>query len=192
MEIAKRIHETRLETLYVDPQNLGNLAHVGTDQLQALLNLAELRAREQAKKLRDLTDEQKSGSTGFVRCGNPTLRPMVLQGSLEKQAEFKEDPIEWIHWLKKTIEEWQRSSQELTMMEMNRVPPSGEQGFEDKWQIKIRLRSWSHSIRPKPLNVWNEKIEKIKLFPTKDKSELLVTFIAPKKLKLQMVWEGGM
>jgi hypothetical protein len=77
-------------------------------------------------------------------------------------------------------------------MELNRVPPEGDEGYEDKWEIKIRLTSWSHSIRPKPLNQWNEKVNKIKLFPTKDKSELLIKFIAPKKLQGQLVWEGGM
>lgn len=149
---------------------------------------------EKLKRFRDLTDEQKSDLDWFfVATENPQLRPMIFsKGSFEKQAEFESDPERWIHWLRATIEEWNRASQELTRKEMNRVPPGGEEGYHDKWEIKIRLKSWSHSIRPKVLNEWNDKVNKIKLFPTKDKSELLIRFTAPKMLQGQMVWESGM
>jgi AbiV family abortive infection protein len=194
-DLARQIHETRLATLYVDPKDLDARTRITSTELQALLNLTEAHlGMERAKKLRDLTDEQKSDLDWFFfATDDPQLRPMIFsKGSLEKQAEFEKEPGGWIHWLRATIEEWRRESQALTQMELNRVPPEGDEGYEDKWEIKIRLKSWSHSIRPKPLNQWNENVDKIKLFPTKDKSELLVKFIAPKKLQGQMVWEGGM
>ena|ERR1022692_118747 len=195
MDIARHIHETRLATLYVDPKDLDSRSRITSSELQVLLGLTEAHlGMEKAKKVRDLTDEQKSDLDWFlIATDDPQLRPMIFsKGSLEKQAEFKNEPADWVHWLRTTIEEWKRASRELTQMEMNRVPPEGDAGHEDKWEIKIRLKSWSHSIRPKPLNHWNEKVDKIKLFPTKDKSELLIKFIAPKKLQGPMVWEGGM
>jgi AbiV family abortive infection protein len=195
MNLAKHIHEVRLATLYVDPADPDARTGILHEELENLIGLTEARlGMEKAKKLRELTDEQKSDIDWFfVASEDPQLRMMIFsQGSFEKQAEFKENPDQWIRWLRTTIEESNRLSMEMTQKEMNRVPPDGEEGHEDKWEVKIRLRSWSHSIKQKPLNEWNEMIDKIKLFTTKDKSELLVKFIAPKKVQCQMVWAMGM
>src|SRR5206468_1748252 len=83
--------------------------------------------------------------------------------------------------------------QKLMQEELLRVDPGDAQGNEPKWQIKIRLMSWSHSIRPKPLAAWNRGVHHIKLFPTKtDRKELLVQFVLPKKILIQGLWAAGM
>jgi desulfoferrodoxin (superoxide reductase-like protein) len=66
-------------------------------------------------------------------------------------------------WLRGTFEEANRKSIELTNLEMKRVPVAGEEGWEDKFDVKIRLKSWSHSIRQNQFTEWNKGIEKIKL-----------------------------
>ena len=195
MNLAKHIHEARLATLYVDPADPDARTRILDAELENLIELTEARLdMEKAKKLRELTDEQKSDIDWFFFASeDPQLRMMIFSnGSFQKQAEFKEDPDRWIRWLRTTIEESNRAAVEMTRKEINRVPPEGEQGYKDKWEVKIRLKSWSHSIRPKPLKEWNEGIDKIKLFTTNDKSELLVKFIAPKSLQCQMVWQMGM
>jgi hypothetical protein len=195
MNIAKFIHETRLQTLYVDLEDPDVRTRISDMEMQSLLRLTEAHLGiEKAKKARDLNGEQKADLDWFFAATeDPQLRMMIFsEGSLEKQAEFEAEPGGWIHWLRTVIEESNRLGVEMTQKEMNRVPPDGDEANEDKWEVKIRLRSSSHSIRPKPLKEWNEKIEKIKLFTTKDKNELLVKFIAPKKLQCQMVWPMGM
>jgi len=195
LDVAKFIHETRLKTLYVDPADPDARTRISDDHLQHLLELTAAHlGMEKAKRPRDLNEEQKADLDWFfVATEDPQLRMMIFsKGSLEKQAEFEQKPGEWVRWLRRTIEESNRLSLEMTQKEMNRVPPDGEEGYEDKWEIKIRLRSWSHSIRPKPLKEWNEGIDKIKLFTTKDKNELLVKFIGQKRLQGPMVWQMGM
>ena len=58
--------------------------------------------------------------------------------------------------------------------------------------MTIRLRSWSHSIRQKPLTDWNKGVDKIKLYKGNGNSELLVKFILPKKITIQQIWSAGM
>jgi AbiV family abortive infection protein len=196
MDVGKAIHATRLATLYVDPDDPDARLRISENQLQNLLKLAEAQLElEKLKKVRELQQEEKADLDWFfIATNDPQLRQVIFsKGSLEKQAEFdsNNDPAGWIHWLRTTIEESNRLSQEMTRKEMNRVPPEGEEGYEDKWEITIRLKSWSHSIRPKQLQEWNKGIDKIKLFTTTDKRELLVKFVAPKKLQAQMVWYAG-
>ena len=75
---------------------------------------------------------------------------------------------------------------------MERAKPEGNDRHNDKWLFKIRLKSWSHSIRANQLTKWNEAIEKIKLFTTDDRHELIVQFTMPKSIMSQDVWPAGM
>jgi hypothetical protein len=55
--------------------------------------------------------------------------------------------------------------------------------------MKLRLFSQSHSIRPKPLNIWNNKVEWIKLFPVDGKKHHLdVLLRIPKFIPIQSVY----
>jgi AbiV family abortive infection protein len=196
MDLAKHIHETRLQSLYVDPRDANPGARIDQDRLKPVLQLAEARLNiEKLKKVRELSQEEQSDLEWFFAASeDPQLRPVIFsQGSLRKQSEFDaaNQSGGWIRWLRTAIEESNRVSLELTQKELSRVPPGGEEGLEDKWEITIRLKSWSHSIRPKQLKQWNTGVDKITLHATSDKRELLIKFVAPKKLQGQMVWYGG-
>src|ERR1039458_9376815 len=67
-----------------------------------------------------------------------------------------------------------------------RAGPRGQMGGQDSARVLVTLDPTQAIER------WNEGIDKIKLFTTNDKSELLVKFIAPKSLQCQMVWQMGM
>ncbi len=195
MELAKHIHEERLRALYFDPRDPGAQIDFTDDIATSLIKFAEVRLNmEQAKIYRELNDEQKSNLQWFfLATDSEQLKPFIFsKGSMEKQIEFKDDREGWLKWLRKTIEDSQQAAIDLTNQEMQRVRPDGEEGFEDKWLFKIRLKSWSHSIRPNQLTQWNEKVAKIKLFHTDDKSELIVQFTMPKSITMQTIWGAGM
>ena len=196
IDLAKRIHENRLATLYIDPDDLDARLSITEQELGNLISATKARLEmEKLKKVRELTlDEKKELDWFFVATEDPQLRQLVFsKGSLEKQAEFEKanNPSGWIRWLHAEIDEANRLSRELTEKEMRRGPTEGEEGRKDKWEITIRLKSWSHSIRPKQLKQWNEGVDKIRLHTTNDKRELLIKFIAPKHLQGQMVWHGA-
>src|SRR5262249_40896271 len=76
--------------------------------------------------------------------------------------------------------------------EMARGFTEGEEGQEEKWELKIRLYSQSHSIRPKPLNSWNEKVTWIKLYPVNGKKQHLDAILKiPKLVPIQGVYYFG-
>jgi AbiV family abortive infection protein len=193
MDFAREIHKQRLKTLYVDPSNL-NASPISEQQAQRLISLAATRLEmERLKEFRELdTERQALLHWFFAATEDPRLKPMIFsKGSLDKQAEFGDDFGAWMKWLRETFEEADRKSIELTNLEMKRVPDSGDQGWDDKFEVKIRLKSWSHSIRQNQFTEWNKGIEKIKLTGGSDRNELIITLLVPKKVATQELWNMG-
>jgi AbiV family abortive infection protein len=172
LEIARRIHEKRLQTLYVDPTK-PTLETVSEQEAMRLVSLADaVLNMERLKEFKELDNERKAELQWFFAAlDNPDLRRMIFsKGSLDKQAEFGDDFGEWMKWLHQQFDEAARESVELTNREMRRVPPEGDAGWKDKFEIKIRLKSWSHSIRSNQLKHWNTGIDKIKLATTSSRT----------------------
>jgi AbiV family abortive infection protein len=96
MDIAKSVHETRLATLYVDPNDPDARTRITIEQLQNLIRLTEAQLElQKMKKLREPTGELKSDLDWFFAASeNPQLRPIIFsQASFEKQAEFETEPF---------------------------------------------------------------------------------------------------
>jgi len=193
--LAKSIHELRLASLYVDASNPLAQREVSDRDLDTILSLAQIRIdMEKSGQPRDLDPSQRSLMTWFFRaCDDRQMKMIVFSaGSMAKLAEFDGNPGKWMTWLRECFDEINRANQELAERELNRTEPGKEEGDKPKWQIKIRLKSSSHSIRPKSLTKWNHHVNWVKLFPTNDKKEVLVQFTLPKRMQVQEVWAGGL
>jgi len=194
-DIARQIHETRLRTLYVDPRTAG-IAQPTDEALDALLQLAEARLEmDRLKEVRELDDEGREEIHWlFQATESPQLSPIMFSsGSLAKLAELQGNAKLWVGWLRDTISAMERASREMLEREVNRAEPKGAEARIPKWQINIRLKSWSHSMRAKPLSAWNKKSAWIKLFPNgSNKSEILVQFTLLKTIPLALLWQSGM
>jgi AbiV family abortive infection protein len=193
MDFARGIHKDRLDTLYVDPANL-NRPTISEQRAKSIIAAAEARLNmERLKQFRAMDkEEQELMHWFFAAMDDPRLKPMIFsKGSLDKQAEFGDDFGAWMKWLRDTFAEADRTSMELTNLEMKRVPAQGEEGWEDKFEIKIRLKAWSHSIRQNQFKDWNAGIEKLKLASGSDRNELVVTLLVPKRVATQDLWNMG-
>jgi hypothetical protein len=116
---------------------------------------------------------------------DPRLKPMIFsKGSLDKQAEFGDDYAPWMKWLRDIFADADRKSIKLTNLEMKRVPAQGEEGWEDKFEIKIRLKAWSHSICQNQFKEWNAGIKSINLASGSDRNELVITLRLSKRVAL--------
>lgn len=193
-EIAKHIHGARLAALYVDPRDPDARKRVSDQDVETLLKLTEAQIElEKLKKPREMSEEDRADLDWFFAAtDDPYLKTIIFsKGSFEKQAEF-EDTLGWVRWLKGIIEEHNQANIELAKEEMNRPAPKDEEGNEDKYEMTIRLKSWSHSIRQKPLTEWNKGVDKIKLYTGSGKAELLLKYIMPKRVTVQQAWQVGM
>jgi AbiV family abortive infection protein len=195
MEFAKGIHETRLKTLYFDPAYPNAQAEITEERAARLIGLTEARLEmEKVKKYRDLDEKEKSDMQWFFLASqNPEMKPYIFsKQSFEKQNEMQEDRAGWIRWLREQFEEAARKSMEMAQLEMQRQRPGGVEKFDDKWKLRIRLKSRSHSIRPNQLTGWNKGIGKIKLIHTTDRNELIVEFTIGKNVLMGDLWGMGM
>jgi AbiV family abortive infection protein len=195
LDFAKRIHMKRLHSLYFHPKFPDAQQKITDDDVRELLQLAKLRLEiERAKKYRELSEDDKADMQWFFAASrDPLLQTWIYsKESIEKQAELAGEPNGWIRWLRGLADESARAAAELRKLEMERVAPEGVERYEDKWIFKIRLKSWSHSIRANQLPKWNEGIDKIKLATTDDRYELIVQFVMPKSVTAQDLWNAGM
>jgi AbiV family abortive infection protein len=195
MEFAKHIHETRLHTLYFDPAYPNAQEEITEERASRLISLTESRLEmEKAKRYRNLEEQERSDMQWlFLATRNPDMKPFIFsQASIEKQVELQADRTGWIRWLRKLFEEQATKAMEQSQIEMQRQYPEGKEKYDDKWKLRIRLKSWSHSIRPNQLTGWNKAAEKINLIPTTERNELIVEFTFGKNVLMKDLWGIGM
>lgn len=197
--IATRIHEKRLQGLYVD--GVGDdisvpSKTVTSEDADHLIALAFSRLQmEKVIPLSKLSEEAAILLSWFAeKAEDPEKRRAFFsRASMTKLVE-KKTVSAWISWLKEQDDEEQRHFVKLAEKEINRLQPHGSVADELKWKLKIRLFSGSHSIRSKALSMWNESSERIKLHAVdgkKHRNELLVEFRMPKRILINQVWLYG-
>lgn len=168
--LATEIHETRMRGLYVEP-NEPTLVQprdvVSKQKAETIVSMA--RARLELAKLRQpatLNDEQRKMLAWFLTTSEDSEKRNLLfsKKSMEKLAEVH-DVKKWMKWCYDQFQEADAVARDLTEKELKRQEPSGDEAAKEKWKMKVRIVSDSHSIRPKELNSWNALSAPIKLFP---------------------------
>jgi hypothetical protein len=95
----------------------------------------------------------------------------------------------WIAYLKEEFDKTEQEARDAINRELQRKPPGDLAKLEEKWKIKIRLFSSSHSIRHKALNKWNELGSWIRLYPVGGKKDQLIAeFTLPKNISINSLW----
>ncbi len=204
--IAKHIHDTRLRGLYVDFTDDG--VSIPSEAVEprfaeGLLAMAgSLLESERAFSSdgRAMNEDERALQAWFLSSDdNPELQKLIFSGeSMRKLAELG-TPHKWIPWLKATWDEHERTSHEYLERELNRqrvMPETPAEGgtadtIKQKWRLRIRLITDSHSVRQKPLNDWNKDVTWIKLTATDKPRELLVDFVAPTAVGLEHLYLSG-
>jgi AbiV family abortive infection protein len=191
--LATDIHNTRLNSLYVDPANpvlAGD--KISDEELMHIVNLAESRVGLQASEGEHIFDEETAeiGSWFVDANDNPESRAFIFSTeSMDKLVELQ-SPRKWIEWLYQRSMELEKQAKELLEQELNRPPVEGAEIWDKKWKVKIRLYSASHSIRQKVLNKWNEVSTHIFLSSAKKNDELFCEFSLVKGLSIKDLWGG--
>jgi AbiV family abortive infection protein len=103
MEVARGIHETRLQTLYFDPAYPNAQNEITEERASRLISLTESRLKmEKAKQYRDLDERERCDMQWFFfATRNPEMKPFIFsKQSMEKQIELQDDRTGWIRWLR--------------------------------------------------------------------------------------------
>jgi AbiV family abortive infection protein len=194
--LARVIHANRLAGLYVDQQEdgLGVPAEAITpEECRKLIELASARLEiaESLKPREEIPPEELELQTWFLNTTEDReKRRMVFSGgSMAKLAELK-DAKAWGQWLKAEFDQADSESRAAIEEELRRSRDLPSVATKDKWKIRIRIISASHTIRAKELAKWNRTIHWIKLSYAK-KNELLVEFILKDNVPVEALWYFG-
>ena len=193
-ELARRMHERRLETLYTDSQNpLHPQDRMEEEEANSLVRLCEIRIEmEKGLELSDVPDESKLEDLQWFRTAGDEpekRRYFYSEGSLDKLAELG-DLFEWMKWHRQEFTKVEEESRELAQQELQKEPIDGIEGTEPKWKVRFRIYSESHSIRGRALNEWNRHYDFImKLHSTNNSNELICEFTLPKSVHVRALWD---
>ena len=196
--LAKQIHERRLQGLYVDP-SAEEFARpketISNHDLDNLFDLVQSRLDTQRPFARvPLTQEERAVLDWYVKAGDdPEKRQFIMSSeSMNKLVEIG-NAVGWMRWMKDTFEEGEHKAMIAAQRELERPEPSADERLDDKWQLRIRLVTASHSLRRREIAPWNTISRWIRLIPVdRKKNELIVEFTLPKCIPVAGVWSAGM
>ncbi|MDD5208944.1 MAG: AbiV family abortive infection protein [Elusimicrobiales bacterium] len=189
IELSKRIHLKRLDGLYVNPLDSEHSPEhaVTPEETTELINLTEARLKlAEMTTVTEPTPKVRDNLKWFSDATqDPRKKPLIFGAkSIEKLNEFK-DHNKWINWLHEEFDEADKTAQELIQKELNKT--SFDKDIKDKWQLRYKLRTSSHSISQKVLNEWNSKFKTIQLTRGDSKTkatDLFVTLIFPSNVPI--------
>lgn len=196
-DLAKEIHHYRLKGLYVDwTENVLSIPReaIGIERATTLLDLSRQRlVLAKAETFSEISDENKSILEWFVNASQNEENVKLIFGkkSLEKYTELKSSGP-WIRWVKEQFDKNIEETRDILKKEMERTEPQGEERFKQKWNIKIRLLTPSHSIRQSELNWLNQMGDYWNLKRGNDHTELFVTMGLPSGISIHSLWPAAL
>ena len=193
-ELARRIHDRRLESLYTDSQNpLFPQDRMEEEEADNLVRHCEARIKmEKGVEFSNTPDESKLEALQWFRTAGDDpekRRYFYSEHSLDKLAELG-DLFEWMKWHRQEFTKLEEESRELLHQELQKELIDGIEGDEPKWKVRFRIYSESHSIRQRALNAWNRHYDFImKLHSTNNSNELICEFTLPKSVHVCALWD---
>src|SRR5258708_31143427 len=123
---------------------------------ETLLELAKVRVDIERGKDLTQADTQDELLQWFLdaTADQEKARLLFSKGSIEKLAEFKSDVRRWVAWVKEEFDKADANARAAMQRELARSKPVGDEADKDKWRVRVRIYSASHSIRAKVLNTW--------------------------------------
>jgi len=196
--LARFIHARRLAGLYVENDDDGLSIPrdaIAAAEAQNLIGLVSARlGMAMGHELRpDISDADAALKQWFLATAqDDTRREFVFSSaSMTKLGELK-NARDWMTWLKQQFDEAQAHGLAIAQEELARSQHLPLKSEKQKWRLRIRLISDSHSIRPKALSAWNSQIDAIKLVSVPGKKhQLLVEFLFTETMPIESLWYTG-
>lgn len=195
IDLANKIHSIRLSGLYVDT---GEGMHdpsesVSIEETKNLISITE--ARIKMEECYDIKEPDQKIKEDFIwfeaAVEDPEKKKLILgKKSIDKLKEFDGDSAKWIGWMREQFDTAEKEGKELLQKELSMAEPPDNQKIQQKWKIRFRLRTLSHTFKNKVLNGWNKRTDRIHLYlgDKKPRPELIVEVVLPKGVPIQGLW----
>lgn len=198
-DLARSIHEQRLRGLYVDSSadgiSIPSLA-INEERAKNLIDLAAAQlgmAEAEAPRTEISKDDLDLQEWFLMTVDDPEkVKRVFSKSSMAKLAELNESKA-WAQWLRAEFDKAEAEGRSVLEQELKKGPERiGKPKKKDKWRLRVRIYSNSHSIRPKVLNDWNRRSDWIKLVPVSNKKrELIIEFLLGDNVPIQGLWDFG-
>jgi AbiV family abortive infection protein len=198
-KFAKSTHSRRLAGLYVQADADPSAAISPRDavtlrQATTYIKLAQSRLKLERNYSAVVEGEARGSLMWFldtIQTERGSAR-MFSKSFVDKYAELKGDAQAWMTWARAEFEKVSVEEREHLQRELARVPSTPDGGAH-KWTIKIRLYTPSHSIRPKVLTLWNERVGWSKLLAVSNKkNELILEMKLSDTFKIENIYDVGL
>jgi AbiV family abortive infection protein len=195
-QFAESSNERRMAGLYVDFNDTGDtpspreaVAGGGAENViqlaKALLEVAQ--AREPV-----LTATNDDLQWFAAALDNERRRTMLFSAEFNKKHGEVKSTQEWFTWARTEIERLEREEVDFAQRELARQAADAADA-KPRWRLKARIRTPSHSIRPKALAVWNAQFSFIRLREVQNhKDELIVEIELTDEVTALRLHEAGM
>ncbi len=191
---ADDVHAKRLMATYVDHEAEEILLprdKITKEEAKNIVSFgkARLDLAKSEKRRNTIPQDEIDTQKWFVRASeNPEQRKFIFsKTSIDKLNETGHK--EWIKWLKDEFKRFEIEQDQAFQKELERSKNLPKSGSIDKWKVKVRFYSASHAIRPKALQLWNDQIDWLKLYPAgSNNDEIVAEIIMQDDVPLEAVW----
>lgn len=198
-DLAKNIHLFRLRGLYVDIQKGFILPRklISPLQTQKLIDIVSSRINLAKEiKIKEPNKDVINDLEWFHNAIEDTSKKQLIFGnkSIKKLKELDGNSKEWIKWLKGVFEESEKYNKEFLEKELDRKEIKKEEERKEKWNVKIKLVTPSHSVRQSVCNKFNKKGLFIKLNTGKKRGKIcdvILDLKVPKLVPLNSLWHSA-
>ena len=179
--IAKNIHNKRLKSIYVEPESCQVPKNIiNKKEAKEMIDFAQFVIEREERYILKEKEGNDEDFIWFMKASeDKELNQFIFRKScFEKLNEFKEMG-DWIKWIRNEFEKQKHELHQISMEELGVKEIKVTESKKKKWKIKIRIFSYSHSVRQKVINKWNSKDSSIKLYATNKKNEFIFELTAP-------------
>jgi AbiV family abortive infection protein len=180
-QFSERAHAMRLASLYVNPKadltDLPPSERVRLEDAQETLSLARSRLAYERKQGTPTGEVDDLTKWFLDTMADSDRSRLLLSKTFRAQYEAMNcDARAWVGWARDEIERIQQEARQAMEAEFAR-PGAPKESAKPRWRANAWVYTPSHSLRPKVLARWNERIKPIQLLwmGRKDQFTLQIT-----------------
>jgi AbiV family abortive infection protein len=169
-DFAERAHAMRLASLYTDAHaeltDLPASDMVSTDDAHGVLELA--RARLNLERVHGTPDPDAHSTDDVLRWFLDTVadasarRQLFSKTFIARYHALANDARAWVTWAREEFVRRDQEAEALLQVELSK-PAAPMEEAKPKWRLNAIVYTPSHSLRPKVLQRWNERIDVVQL-----------------------------